>query len=108
MADSSPRVSLSTIGVIAGLALNLAGLIGVAIALGQWKGEIQVAMEQRATDIVSVRESQRMFDVELRILTARIAANDAINSRLDQRLMGIEAAILDIKLALRPEKRGAP
>jgi hypothetical protein len=108
MAESSPRVSLSTIGVISGLALNLVGLIGVAIALGQWKGEIQAAMEHRATDMVTVRESQRMFDVELRILTARIAANDAINSRLDQRLMGIEAAILDIKNALRPERRVAP
>ena len=108
MAEASPRISLATIGVIAGLALNLAGLIGVAVALGQWKGEIQVAIEQRATDIVSVRESQRMFDVELRILTARIAANDAINSRLDQRLMGIEAAILDIKNAVRPDGRRAP
>jgi hypothetical protein len=102
--DNSPKITLGMIGVLAGLVLNLISVVGLAVAVGQWKGEVTAAIEQRAVEQREIKTEAARQDVELRVLTARIAQSDSVNGRMDERLKAIEQSVMEIKTLLRGQR----
>jgi hypothetical protein len=99
--DQSPKITLGMIGVLAGLVLNLISVVGLAVAVGQWKGEVTAAIEQRAIEQREIKAEASRQDVELRVLTARIAQSDSVNGRTDERLKSMEQSLGEIKALIR-------
>lgn len=92
--DQSPKVTFATIGVFGGLVLNLLGLIGLAVAIGQWKGEVTASLDQaRENDTAQLN---RLVDLEV-----RVRRSEGLSERVDERMKNMEQSLSEIKTLVR-------